>query len=1213
MEDVFSSNLGDETESDFMGLKEKVDKLLPIFKEYDYDYLVQAVFCINSWRNNRSCFESTCALNVALVDCEKTGNIKIDNYQNFVSFFNKIKDLLQPNYLDDLTLNDFGEVKTKYKGKAYSVILGTGYEANYSMIEFIPKLCEHLKCAKMYTKVLEYSANIIDYLKSTNSSSGNNEKLFELPSLEFFNSVQNLFSTQFIPKYNEKFVELLSKSPKKEKRHFYVYKENVYPLFNASILVDFYSNLLNEVDDKTKSDLVNITLLNVLKRNFDQYSKSNKILYPVSTIESNKFTSPKPYVFLINNIDDIVLVLNGDDFENLDDEIKRIRNLYLKNNLYFSEAISRERNNQYLGFKVEKGQKLHIVVFNNRTDISQPFGAALGERKYHFYTPLDIVFFLNCIEDFDEWIEYLNFKDKDKARVMISGLSANHFIMWKQNGHMISKGAIEFDLVNIGYGKTDDYIYDYFVKRLYDYPFEMETHLFKNPFSWVIKYHEDGYQQFENKFERSLFGYGKKVSDNYIYLGHNVMFFKEEDFNVEEREKIYLLDGINAKLFNKFGDLLTKIFKNKFIYLLYLPPNYAKTVDNNGFTKKDSEYVQSDYMPYEGQIMFRYTCDLGKLIKDIENAKNKEIEIKYFLELLLPLKENYPIEYEAIKKEIIPHVNDKKEVDTFAMKIEYYYSPYSSHFIIKDQYFFKAKKELAKICCDLGIETKNYKKAEAVKVFDTIEKDIVKFLEDRLKLYSQELLTQKILKYLSTTNHVVYVDHERYHRFTSVEDSVLKEVRDKALNEREEYKKYTRVLQYFLEENLNVKRDSDIECSDEEFYQLCAYINWLIVLHDNAAICNFSKEEVTFTFDGEYLVNIEVPKGEEEKYNELQIRNYNFRDYWLKEDELDKKYLDKCILSFKDDTGFDFLLMFDILHYLSLPQEDEQFFKEVKPNVFEIDIETLVDEFIKASNENYKREDIIKVLDFLTIIPENLKKIKDNNYPSLPIWNREQRNNRFETKPLIKQNNKYVFSTVCCYDLKNRWKNGLLGIYPPFEIGLDATLKHMKKWKEKYEDLMVRDLFSTLDGYKVGLVFKEKMLNKLDSNGRSHPVYLGDYDILMFDTNNKIIWNIECKFVQKVGSIFESSMQQKDFFEDNPKEKCYASKFQRRIDYLSDKNNYSRLLKSLKIPVEDYNVKSIMVTNKVLAPLGYVVDFKIESYYEFIETIKTFYDIKETS
>jgi hypothetical protein len=207
----------------------------------------------------------------------------------------------------------------------------------------------------------------------------------------------------------------------------------------------------------------------------------------------------------------------------------------------------------------------------------------------------------------------------------------------------------------------------------------------------------------------------------------------------------------------------------------------------------------------------------------------------------------------------------------------------------------------------------------------------------------------------------------------------------------------------------------------------------------------------------------------------------------------------------------------------------------------------IVEEFLKATNRTYKEANVRKALLFLTIIPEDLKVIGSDSFPSLPIWNREHRNNRIETRPLIKVENKYIYSTVCCYDLKSRWKNGMMGIYPPFEIGLNNTLTIMKKWKEKYEELIVKDIYEFLNIHKLGLVFKEKYLNKLDPHGSSHPEHLGDYDILLFDTSNKIIWNIECKFIQKVGSIFENSMQQKDFFEDNKKNRCYATNFRKEL------------------------------------------------------------------
>ena len=65
---------------------------------------------------------------------------------------------------------------------------------------------------------------------------------------------------------------------------------------------------------------------------------------------------------------------------------------------------------------------------------------------------------------------------------------------------------------------------------------------------------------------------------------------------------------------------------------------------------------------------------------------------------------------------------------------------------------------------------------------------------------------------------------------------------------------------------------------------------------------------------------------------------------------------------------------------------------------------------------------------------------------------------------------------------------------------------------------------------------------------KSHPQWLGDYDVFAVDINNKSIWIVECKVIEKVATFYDMYRQQNRFFNEHKEDE----KFQRRIDYLRE-------------------------------------------------------------
>lgn len=249
----------------------------------------------------------------------------------------------------------------------------------------------------------------------------------------------------------------------------------------------------------------------------------------------------------------------------------------------------------------------------------------------------------------------------------------------------------------------------------------------------------------------------------------------------------------------------------------------------------------------------------------------------------------------------------------------------------------------------------------------------------------------------------------------------------------------------------------------------------------------------------------------------------------------------------------------EICNYLSF--EFTYTFKdyEVLPDVFEVPKEKIIEDFdsILIEEKKDKLNYFCDALNYLIIDCSKIKTLADKEYEVVPIWERENRNHRFDVKPIILNGDNIIFSPVVMHNLLNSWKWGTVEFYPPYEFGLNSYLKVLSLWKNKCESEMEKDIenFFKSKGY---LTSRNVQLHKLDKKF-GHPKDLGDYDILAIDMQKKIVWNIESKFLGKVGSIREYYNHQSSFFISDKKDE----KFFRRIDYLV--KNLVTILKAMKI------------------------------------------------
>ncbi len=1193
----------EEYSRDFPTIKYKIEEIVNIMNDYAFEDLIVAIYCINICVNNRSVVESQLTLNLGLKLCEKNGKEEIKTYKQFKKFFNKIKPVLDVDYADPVC-EDFGIVKFKFDNEIYNVILGTGFNCCYGQLYFLKPLSVLTSYEEKTKKVLKYNSEIIDFFKDVNTNDDKKEIRFVLPNSKLFAKTKNYFNKLNFEDLKEIYNIMKVDNNYIENQHFFEYNDKIYPLYNTSILIDLFDLLYSNITEIEKVQLVDMGIINVLCEisKTDQGEAPN-VYFPINLVDKSILKAPYTFLWRTLNSNTIIIAINKDRFENEDEllnEIEKIKTLLKNNRLEIVEYLKRSPKG-YRGVKITNKCNVKFIIHNsfvNLHEINFDFKEQHTENILEC-SAIDLAYMLLFMRNVDELEEYIDYNDhKDYNQMLAFGGDSERFFMWKQMNHMLAKGAITFDLVNVELNTSDEYVINYYKDVINNYPWKnSDNFLMNSPFQWNIEKENDEIFKFENKINPTFFGYVKYLqNDGICFFSHNLIFYKND--NLDEFKNIaYLIDDINTRKLKTCGFFLDEISKtgNNFIQVMFMPTNYSKKVGLS--INLERKYVNSDCIINSNCINIRYSVNFDKLNRDIIESKDRSVENEYIKELFMPLNKYFPNIYSKLRNYLDKTKCEKKEVDVIQLAINYLYNDSNKHFNVDLTYFLQAKKNIAKICLDNDIKPGEYFGKDANRMIRKMQKDLIEFLEDEIKKYDQDDLHIKLLEMYSNCIHSINIHRRRYDSITNVTPEVLKEVRQKIITEREKERSNARTILYMIESNLYLKRSNEEKISQDKLDSLLAFTEWIIILSDNADICYYTKDEAHITIDFEYVVENVLDLNEESNYSK---RVYEKNGYTISNDDEDKKFFMNIKDSFKKESGISLNLLSDFCYFLQI-EFTKYTYNQLSQNVYEMD-EALVKckfkELIDSiDGEKYSESQIQNVLNFLIIESNKLKERNGKTDFYLPINERENRNNRFDVKPIFLFDNKIVFSPVIINNVNDLWFNGFVNFMLPYEIGFEKTVNSLLKWKKRYEDKMVDDIEEIF--YKKGISFVRKNfdLYKIDKK-ENYPMDLGDYDILAIDDMTKKIWLIESKVLNKVGSIFEMYTQQRNFFLEHK----YDEKFQKRIDFMNE--NYKRVLKSLGfIECTGYKVIPYMVFNKVISSRYKQLKFPLISIMELEEVI----------
>lgn len=1179
--------------SDFAYIEDSATKITSIISEYKLQDIIRAVFCFNLWRRNRSALAQALTLNMAISKSKQFGDKSIETYSDLTTFYNSVSMYLKITPYEDYTIDDFGEVYINYKDTSYPIILGTGHSQVYAAMNFMITLADIMKKDSEMHQILSYSKMIIESLQEYNLKS-DGDILFELPTNEFWESVNNLFNNDIFKSSIKNVYSIMPNGLPIERQHFMTCDDKIYPLANVSLLVDYYHYLITQASDSNILEHIDSTFFKRIEHsfNFSKDAQHIEILIKPQICDQKTVICKDSFMFAKHEEDSILIAVNlgkYNDLDSLKKDISKIEKISKSQELLIVEGFYRQEIGRCLACKLDK--KIQWIFVKPFTDIST-YDMGLYEESQDFYcSALDIFYILSFSDSFSELTEFIDFDINDKSNILSIGGKSDLFFAWKNNNHFIESGAIKYNMISLGYGTSDEIVYSCFEETFKNCP----KHEFFNPLNWVIK---QGELDYSNIIHKGCHGYGgeiKNINENtYVFLTHNVEFFSASDF-ADGGESLKLIDELNQRLFDRYAKIISEfcVIKNRTLEILYMPMDYIKK--NNYICRSRNQgkkYVYSDEHLDNNVTVIRFSVKIDILMNDIINAKDRSVESQYFIELLQPLKSYCPDKFEELKKEIKLDSSLPKTVDVFTTNINYYYSSKSININIDNISRTKAMKNIAQVCFSAGIKPGQFFGRNATKCIREMQDLAVKLFEQEISLYDKRTLHFQCLEYYAFQQHSVFINKDRYQAFSDLDVQIKKDLQKNTIKTRENNKQNIRILLYLLESNLIVSHENDNKiCKQQDFIYLLALAECLVGLQDTADVCYYNDNDVSIVIDDEYKVDITYGEHTENNYEIITERKYNNLDYNLKNDDIDKDYAEQCIAAFYKDTNVDFRLLMALVNFLQT--DVTMTAQEIQPNVFEIEKSELIDTFHQTliDKDKISIKDVSNAIEFITLDETKLKMIEGKQNDILPVWNREKRNNRFDVKPIICNQNQCIFSPVVLRQLEIYWRSGLLDWYLPYEIGLDSVMEVLKKWKNRYENEMVQDIAKIFHNKKFELVETEFEFFKRFPK-ENYPTELGDYDILAISHTRKEIWLIESKVLQKVGSIYEDQMQQKSFFFQHKDDE----KFQRRIDYFE--NNIDKILKSLKIECNEYTIKPYMVTNKIFMSRYKTVDYPIITFSE---------------
>ncbi|MTI67517.1 MAG: SEC-C domain-containing protein [Firmicutes bacterium] len=1231
-----------------------VYKIRNLFKQYKIEDITKSLYVISAWLPNISSIIKMNLLYKVLLNIKEKDFYQlkdISTYSEFRVYFNKLKELVPefPMLEDFMPKMDFGEIKFYHNDKLYKIFYGSSFENIYEYMYifqmlYTPLNYEFLKLTnrspqKEFISCLKIQDEIITNVKNQFDDFDHEIEIgnFEIPTHKFWQDINNYLKEYDCKKVENTLLSNFSITPgevsiteleknnfinsifeEKEKGLFVKLDKGYMPIFTRDISIILYNNW-GKILEKYKYDIENYYIvfqMQIIKFLKERMNISNILEFvspfnnddyePLDIVYNLSFVA-KDYLYMVYTLDP----LETDKkikIEDLNNKFK-ITNKILKEN-DFSLLLNMEQQNNLVQLKKNNDSDITltpkiIVLIPELTTKNNILGFTKELDAEVMFLP-DFLLIIDEISSIKEIPDFFNYLKQYPNIMGLSSIS-DRFASFKDSDSVLVEGSINPTMIKLDTNYSNNYRYESLKKFWGLYP---DKNYYGHPRQWTLD-NESGYSIRMTSKISSEVSYYLKIGNIDIYIGSHLDMSYEQAYLTYTTIIDCLAYNLN-KFKNEIRDLVFFEEDNKLVIKVF-PKSLVETNDkykfishlipNNQIYKTD--FTRTKFGFYGMRMIYndQLALDKFKIIKN-RSMENHTL-IKFLSSIPLVTQDN---KFNTIINKINSTENEKCGFTVQDVQLRYINGDLLKLHTPNTKDFKLARNTIANLCRENNIKPGKYHDETGLRTLNKIINLIIKELEKEIQNFDFIKSIDFIINQIDGLTHEYQIAHKKLEN--SIDLKIDYNISEELAQSEKEFLTYHRNIRYLIELFISNQPNGSDCIKIDEFQYIVALIDWLFSLHGMSDNFHYNlnlEGEVEIT--DLYLVNTYQTEDMQNKISRFGLYKANKKIYENKIFKFSEvvnidKYISELDKLFKEEFGFCFTNMSKVLDLLSNWQKmkNKEDFKFTHIENKRI----LIEEINKL--EKIPVNEIINILNYLVLDKEKVKTTISNDdskkrdiHKIIPIWEHYKRDYRYVIRPLISKGDDILWGVCSTIKTIDIWARAISHYNLPYNIQNKKFKKLMNKNLKEIQDYLV-DVAYEIVKENIKKSYKEKELFKLDRKG-NHPRDLGDYDILAFDINRNLVFNIECKYIKNSYCMKDSKRDmEKIFYGKNRNGKSYVSKVEKRHRYLED--NLDQLIENLNIKFVNPDEIKLISVFLTINPLFWTK-------YPPIETVVKFIDINE--
>ncbi len=1181
-----------------------VQSISDIFRKYSIQDIATSLFVSNMWLPNiASGIKHQLLLSIfaSMGQEEFSKDNRIVSYSDFEGFLKQIYPLLPTFFMleDYIPEPDWGQVKFFHYGQIYKIFYGQELSNVYDYLILFQMLYVHLD--KEYRKVsgrspileLQNCLKIQDVTILGITSQAAADTLSELspghieiPSKDFWDNAVD-FYTRFRPEshvdaaFLQDFSVELGKWPHEylnsDKFHDMVHRGKVVPcLFvhhdgrylpvlprrSSSILFDSWAVIYEEYHEKVIENSISYSMRigGELYRYIEARVNCSFLLSMVSAVLSDG--SPHDMLFSAAFISKDRLIL-----------------LYVTNPAYSREKTEKELEDiaPKLNEAIDllRASPVTLALYLERANV-QFQSEADGELKPELFVvvpqvstemlalsipksiPGNIIFMdqmlgiIDELDDVDTFASFIEYREENDNRIQPLFVGPlDIYGSFKSSLGILVEGALDYDFISLDPHWGSNLRYQTLSEFWELYP---EKHFFDHPRSWRVKKETETRVRLE---ARGYFG-----AALYCRVGRTHVFINAP-FDSMNYEQGLLANLLMESLEDSLSANKTILEKHQFIktydqlQVLFFP--HSLVGDNAKFKYLEhlnphEGYWRSDYgLPAKSLHGIRLVFNDKLLAQAFAEVKDRSIEVDLLSEVLAQLDEIAPDpDIKSIRGSLELQKPNKPRFKIFTANKRASFPQFINSHKPSMSHFKRAKKRIAELAKQYRM-TEGYYKVEDAKVKLNALRDAV-IAEINSEVHKYEF--SRSIPYLLARIDALIDDDER--RTLTIEYSIRHEVEyDRAEAYAEHHSKYVtmhRNYRYLIEKFVQLQPTGEALLSKDSFQYLIALIDWLHVFYSASDSLHYGIDPVGMKVDRSFLVDVEYESDikEKEKLFGEEKAKISMGLIGQAEDRVastrpTQELLDTLDNAFKDEFNFTFKSMINVLQVLASWVEHGSGI-EMRP--FHSAGLSEIEEACMQRIDGIVREEVAPILEFLTLKKDDVLRIIGQDEPclDLPVWEHRKRYARYTLRPLILIEDEYYWGPCSAMKTGLIWSGNLSYGTLPIDLQSPKVQEVLESEKGLIEDIIEGKTFEIVKRY-TKYVRKKCELHNISP---SHPLGLGDYDVLAFIPEKNVILNIECKDILPAYCLNDAKRLREKIFGRHGKDRGHFEQIEKRQSYLTE-------------------------------------------------------------